>query len=225
MSTTCRFFPGQSAVFQRNRISSQREMPHLAAGPRFGLAVEMQHEVGLGEQCRRAQDVVADQVLHHAVGMPAGSPSGRPAIGADMLLELRDGAGGFGPVAGIVDARRDLVGEQRAVGRARRTRRRSRRHSRAPSRMATAAARAACARLPARSRPARSRCAGCRRGGRSRPDRRRRARRRAARGDHRDLALERRRRLRGSAARRPSRHRRRRRRSSPSRNTRWPLPS
>ncbi len=34
---------------------------------------------------------------------------------ADMLLELRDGAGGFRPVAGIVDARRDLVDEQRAV--------------------------------------------------------------------------------------------------------------
>ena len=38
------------------------------------------------------------------------------ADGADMLLELRDGAGGFRPVAGIVDARRDLVGQQRAVG-------------------------------------------------------------------------------------------------------------
>ena len=43
-------------------------------------------------------------------------PSGRPAIGADMLLELRHRACGLGPMPGIVDARRHLVGDQRTVG-------------------------------------------------------------------------------------------------------------
>ena len=92
------------------------EVAHLAAGPGFGLAVEMQHQVGLGEQGRDAQDIVADQVLHDAVGMPGGIAERQAGDGADMLLELRDGAGGFRPVAGIVNARRDLVGQQRAVG-------------------------------------------------------------------------------------------------------------
>ena len=35
---------------------------------------------------------------------------------ADMLIELRNGAGGFSPVAGIVNTRRDLVGNQATIG-------------------------------------------------------------------------------------------------------------
>ena len=34
-------------------------MAHLAAGARLGLAVEMQHQIGLGEQGGNAQDIVA----------------------------------------------------------------------------------------------------------------------------------------------------------------------
>ena len=65
----------------------------------------------------------------------AGGRAERPAgDGADVVLELRDGAGVLRPVAGIVDARRELVDEQAlalALARRRRTRCRSRRHSRA----------------------------------------------------------------------------------------------
>ena len=88
-------------------------MAHLAAGARFRLAVEVKHQVRLGEQRRRAKHVVADQVFHHAVGMAVGVAERQAGDRADMLLELRDGAGGLRPVAGIVDARRDLVDEQR----------------------------------------------------------------------------------------------------------------
>ena len=61
-------------------------------------------------------NVVADEVFHHHVGK-AGRVAQRPAgDGADVLLELVGDADRFGPVAGIVDARGDLVDDQRAVG-------------------------------------------------------------------------------------------------------------
>ncbi|TIX84419.1 MAG: nicotinamide-nucleotide amidohydrolase family protein, partial [Mesorhizobium sp.] len=51
-----------------------------------------------------------------AVEMAAGISQRQAGDGANVLLELRDNAGGFRPVAGIVNARRDLIGQQRAVG-------------------------------------------------------------------------------------------------------------
>jgi hypothetical protein len=76
----------------------------------------MQHQVRFGEQGRHLQHVVADEVFHHAVGMPGGRTQRQACDGSDMLLELRDDTGGFRPVAGIVNARRQFVGEQRAIG-------------------------------------------------------------------------------------------------------------
>jgi hypothetical protein len=51
----------------------------------------------------------------NGVGMAAGWGDGHAADGADMLLELRNGAGVDGPVTGIMGARGDLIGEQAAV--------------------------------------------------------------------------------------------------------------
>ncbi|MCY1554773.1 hypothetical protein D9M68_913730 [compost metagenome] len=76
----------------------------------------MQHQVRLGQEFGGAENIVADQVFHDAIRMPVQPPQGKACNGADMLFELRDGAGSFRPVAGIVYARRDLVGEQGAVG-------------------------------------------------------------------------------------------------------------
>lgn len=44
-----------------------REMPHLPAGAGLALAIEVQHEVGLGVQRPGLVHFVADQILHHAV--------------------------------------------------------------------------------------------------------------------------------------------------------------
>ena len=91
-------------------------MPHLAARPRFRLAVEVQHQVGLGEQAgaRKTSSPIRFSITQSE--WRAVSPSGRPAIARMCCSNCEIGAGGFGPVAGIVDARRDLVGDQRAVG-------------------------------------------------------------------------------------------------------------
>ena len=91
-------------------------MAHLAAGRGLGLAVEMNQRVGAPQPVGNGKDIVADQVLHHAVGMALGIAERQAGDGADMLLELADDAGGFRPVAGIVDAWRDLVGDQAAIG-------------------------------------------------------------------------------------------------------------
>jgi hypothetical protein len=55
---------------------------------------------------------LAQQIDHHRIAV-ARRVAERPAgDGADMLLELADGAGIERPVAGIVHPRRDLVDDQ-----------------------------------------------------------------------------------------------------------------
>ena len=59
-------------------------------------------------------DLVADDVVHNRVGMAlriAQRPSGNRT---DMLFELADHAGFQGPMAGIMDARSDLIDQQLA---------------------------------------------------------------------------------------------------------------
>ena len=68
----------------------------------------------LGQQGAPGVDLVADQVVHLDPA-EAGGRAERPAAdGADMLLELRGRSALDGPVAGIVNPRRDLVDHQRS---------------------------------------------------------------------------------------------------------------
>ena len=84
-------------------------MAHLAARPRGGLAIDVQAFARLRQLGLAALDVGSDEVFHHCVRM-AGWVAERPSgDGADMLLELRTGAGIDRPVPGIVDPRGELV--------------------------------------------------------------------------------------------------------------------
>ena len=47
------------------------EVAHFAARPDFALAVKMEHKIRLSEQFRCAQNLIADQIFHHAVQVPA----------------------------------------------------------------------------------------------------------------------------------------------------------
>src|SRR5271169_3908770 len=87
-------------------------MAHLAPRPRLQLAVEMQAEVGLGEDVAPFLRVLADQVVHF---YPAAAHrrAQRPARDrANMLLELRGLSALDRPMPGIVHARRDLVDDE-----------------------------------------------------------------------------------------------------------------
>ncbi len=57
------------AVISGGSRFDPRKVPHLAAGACFRLAVEVEHQRRLGQQRRHPIDIVADQVLHHAVRM------------------------------------------------------------------------------------------------------------------------------------------------------------
>src|ERR1700733_11080501 len=88
-------------------------MPHLAARSDLELAVKMQSEIRLGKDVAPVLSVLADQIVHFdpaAARRPAERPAGN---GADMLLELRGLRALEGPMARIVDARRDRVDHER----------------------------------------------------------------------------------------------------------------
>ena len=68
-------------------------MAHLAAGPRLGLAVEVDGSAGLGGKLAPFLDVGADQIGHHRIAV-AGGLAERPAANRpDMVLELAREAG------------------------------------------------------------------------------------------------------------------------------------
>ena len=71
----------------------------------------MQAEVGLGEDVAPFLGVLADQIVHFDPAPPGRRPERPAGDGADMLLELRRLRSVERPMAGIVDARRDLVDE------------------------------------------------------------------------------------------------------------------
>src|SRR6185436_5885411 len=81
-------------------------MAHLAAGARLALAVEVEACSRFGGEAGPGVNVSADKIGHHDISVACGRTEGPAGDGADVVLELRDGAGVFGPVAGIVDARR-----------------------------------------------------------------------------------------------------------------------
>src|SRR6202044_1037775 len=90
-----------------------RDMAHLAARSDLELAVKMQSEIRLGEDVAPVLSVLADQIVHFdpaAARRPAGGPAGN---GADMLLELRGLRALERPMAGIMDARREMLDHER----------------------------------------------------------------------------------------------------------------
>lgn len=91
-------------------------MAHLATRAPLGLAIQMDQRIGTPQPVGNGKDIVADQVLQHAVGVPLAIAERQAGNGAYMLFELADDAGGLRPVAGIVDARGHLVGDQAPVG-------------------------------------------------------------------------------------------------------------
>jgi len=90
-------------------------MAHLAAGPHFQLAIEVQAQVRLGKNIAPFLGVLADQVVHLDAPAPRRRAERPAGNGADMLFELRGLRAVQRPVAGIVDARRKLVDDQALV--------------------------------------------------------------------------------------------------------------
>lgn len=70
------FFPwqwpvlsGENPLFPRKCGGKRGHMAHLAAGSRFRLSIEVNQRVAPLQPVRKIKDIVADQVLHHAVGV------------------------------------------------------------------------------------------------------------------------------------------------------------
>src|SRR6516225_1192843 len=86
-----------------------RDVTHLAAGKRLGLAVHVKSSARLRGNRRPGGDLIADEVAHDRIGV-AGRIAKRPtADRTDMLLELRTEASVRRPVSGIVHAWRYLI--------------------------------------------------------------------------------------------------------------------
>src|SRR5215472_6865836 len=96
------------ALRERREFS---EMSHLPASADFGLAVEMER-CATGRVQGPVRGFLANDVLHHRVGVTAGMAERPAGDGADVLLELADEAGIDGPMTGIMHARRDLVDQE-----------------------------------------------------------------------------------------------------------------
>ena len=97
----------------------------------------------------RRRPQIAQQVRHRGRLQQLGRSQRQPADRAQLLFELARAAGVERQVPGVVRPRRQLVDQQPAVARRRRTRRTGRRRSRAPpapSRVASTASRAISAR-------------------------------------------------------------------------------
>jgi hypothetical protein len=87
-------------------------MAHLASGPGFSLAIEMQDRIRFSGEFGGPADVGADQVLHHAIGMTPGISERQAGDCPDMLLELGYGACRFCPVTRIMNPRGNFVDEK-----------------------------------------------------------------------------------------------------------------
>src|ERR1700722_16467949 len=85
------------------------DMPHLAPGPGYALAVEVDGGAGNLKPIRIAVDLVPDQVGHGDFAVADGFAERPSGNRADMLFELRDRCAVERPVSGIVHAGRDLI--------------------------------------------------------------------------------------------------------------------
>src|SRR5271166_440554 len=86
-----------------------RDMAHFAVRPDFELAIEMEAEVGLRKNVAPFLGVLADEIVHLDPAAPRRRPERPAGDRADVLLELRGLRAVERPVAGIVDARGDLI--------------------------------------------------------------------------------------------------------------------
>ena len=147
---------------------SERQVAHLAAAPRLGLAVtdadgrpgraRTRHQSGsVGRICLRLANHRSPSRLSMTAGrMQARHDQRRAGHGAHLQVELRDIAGVDAVVAGVVRPRRHLVGERASRRPGRRTRRRARRRRRSIRRCASPGPR------PAAAAAAAAPCAGTR---------------------------------------------------------------
>src|SRR5215210_9122399 len=107
--------------FQRllRRRPQRRQVAHLPAGPRRGLAVEVELDLGKaaggGPIGLAVLPEVAQEVRHGGGAQELGRAQGEAGDGPELLLELAGDAGVEGEVAGVVRARRQLVDQQPAV--------------------------------------------------------------------------------------------------------------
>ena len=86
-------------------------MTYLAPRPRCGFPIEMDSSQRLRSEVRPILGLTAQKIDHHRI-VVAVRIAERPAGNrTNMLLELRHHAGIDGPVAGVVNARSDLVDE------------------------------------------------------------------------------------------------------------------
>ena len=116
---------GRERLVERRREAG--DVPHLAAAPRLGLAVEVELRRGMDEHARpvglarggagsREPDV-AQQVHHHRGLVLPGVAERQAGEHARLLLELRGHAGVDRVVAAVVRPRRDLVDDEPALRR------------------------------------------------------------------------------------------------------------
>ena len=88
------------------------DVPHLAPGARFDLAVKVRIEPRRGEDLRPQRGLHrTNQVLHYRIGMSDCRRQGQAGDRTDMLLELARQAGVDRPVSRVVRPGRELVGQ------------------------------------------------------------------------------------------------------------------
>src|SRR4029079_7548784 len=87
-------------------------MPHFAARAGLVLAIKMQAGPRLGGELRPGGAVFADEMRHPAIGMRVVCTQRPAGDGADVVLELADGAAVHSPVAAVVYARRELIEQE-----------------------------------------------------------------------------------------------------------------
>src|SRR3984885_3783214 len=90
-------------------------MAHLAPRSDLDFAVEMQSEIRLSEDVAPVLSVLTDQIVHFDPATPRCRAERPAGDRADVLLELRGLRALERPMAGIVDAGRDLVDHERLV--------------------------------------------------------------------------------------------------------------
>lgn len=106
---------GEFGKSKRKEFRSSGAKGHVAEFPARpgGFSVKVQVRVGDGQDFRRFREA-SNQVEHSAVAGHASRAERQAENSAKMVFKLT-GDGSFdGPVAGIVDARRHLVGQQAA---------------------------------------------------------------------------------------------------------------
>jgi len=91
-------------------------MAHFAARAAGGFAVNVHNGISLPGQIWPIVHFLAEQIVHFSVAVAPGIAKRPAGDGADVLFELRYGAGSFGPVAGVVHARGEFIDQELFAG-------------------------------------------------------------------------------------------------------------